>query len=90
MNIKQLLIAIFSICASIIVIFYGPKYKITEIGPDNFIKTEQSSALYKRCTGKVKLYWNRIFLYESIVLLFCGFLIFLVREKPAIGHIKKR
>lgn len=83
MNLKQLLIAIFGICAFIIIIIYGPRYKITEIGPDNFIKTEQSSALYKRCTGKVKLYWNRIFLYENIVLLLCGCLIFSAREKPA-------
>lgn len=82
LNTKQIIVIVIGFCAVILSIYFAPRYKMTEISPGNYIKTEQSSSLYKRSTGKVKFYWGRMFLYESAILLFCGILTFLFKSKP--------
>ena len=58
-----------------------PRYKIIMIDSQNFIKTEQTSALYKRSGGKEKLHWDRIAPLSAGIAIACGVLIGLVKEK---------
>ena len=81
LNTKQIIILIFGVCIFALGIYFAPRYKMTEIGPGSYIKTEQSSTLYKRSSGKVKFYWGLIVLYESAILLSCGVFTLLLRTK---------
>ncbi|MFH1690960.1 MAG: hypothetical protein ABIC68_00100 [Candidatus Omnitrophota bacterium] len=81
LNVKQVIVLVLGVCAFGLCIYFAPRYKITEMGPGNYIKTEQSSSLYKRSSGKVKFYWGRIFLYEGAIILSCGILMFLLKKK---------
>lgn len=82
---KQVLVLILGICAFGLCLYFAPRYKITEMGPGSYIKTEQSSKLYKRSHGKVMYYWKHIFLYESTILLTCGLLIILLKNRKNIN-----
>jgi hypothetical protein len=69
MNKKQITVILVGVVALVLVFFLTPRYKITSVGGDNYIMTEQSSALYERSKGTVKLHWDKISLYAGIALL---------------------
>ena len=81
MNNKQLIVIALGIAAITLIVIFTPRYKITWIGSTNFIKTEQTSTLYKRSKGKESLHWDKIALYSSIPILVCGIAAFSLRKK---------
>ncbi|MDD5018856.1 MAG: hypothetical protein PHH75_01610 [Candidatus Omnitrophica bacterium] len=81
MNKKQIAVILLGIIALVLIFFLTPRYKITSIGGDNYIITEQSSSLYERSQGAVKLHWEKISLYGGIALLACGGLAVVFRRK---------
>ncbi|MFA5038772.1 MAG: hypothetical protein WC732_03740 [Candidatus Omnitrophota bacterium] len=81
MNKKQWLVLIVGVIALGLIFFLTPRYKITQIDQDNYIRTEQSSALYERSSGTVKLHWEHIALYAAITVLACGILLVSLRRK---------
>lgn len=75
------------IAAVVLTVIFTPRYKITWIDSENFIKTEQSSPLYKRSSGKALMHWDRIGLCGAPIAALCGLLIFLLKErKSRDGH----
>ena len=76
MNKKQVITLFISIIALVLIYFFTPRYKIIWIDADNFVKTEQTSSLYKRSKGKESLYWDRIALFSGIVIIISVILIF--------------
>lgn len=81
MNKKQLIALAMGIVSIVAIGFLTPKYKILEIGPENYIITEQTSSLYKRSQGKEKLHWDKIFIYSSAPLLITGVLLLTLKDK---------
>ncbi len=81
MNKRQTIVLILAVMGIALIFFLTPKYKITWIDSENFIKTEQTSSLYKRSQGKVQLHWDRIFKYSGIVFVTGAILIFILKER---------
>jgi hypothetical protein len=81
MNTKQTVVLILGILGIAAVVFFMPRYKITMITAQDYIKTEQTSALYKRSHGIEKLHWDRIVPISGGIFLVCGVLIGLLRDK---------
>jgi hypothetical protein len=81
MNKKQLYALVLGIVAIALIVYFTPRYKITQIDSENFIITEQTSTLYKRSTGKEGLHWDKILLYSGISAFVCCLAIFSLREK---------
>ena len=81
MNQKQIIVLCIGILGIGAAAFFMPRYKIIMIDSQNFIKTEQTSALYKRSGGKEQLHWDRIAPIAGGIALVCGTLIGLLREK---------
>lgn len=84
MNKKQGTVLLLGIAAVVLIVIFTPRYKITWMDSENFIKTEQSSPLYKRSSGKALMHWDRIGLYGGAVLALCGLLIALLKERKPI------
>jgi hypothetical protein len=78
---KQILISVAAVVGIVLIVIFTPRYKITWIDKQNFIKTEQTSSLYKRSKGKENLYWDKIALYAGATILAAGVLVFLSRDK---------
>lgn len=76
-----MVVLLFGIIAITLIVIFTPKYKITWMGPENFIKTEQTSSLYKRSAGKECYHWDKISIYSGIVALACCLAIFTSRDK---------
>jgi hypothetical protein len=85
MNTKQIAVIIIGIVGIAAVTYFTPRYKIILIDSENYIKTEQTSSLYKRSAGKEKLHWDKIVPISGGILLLGGILIFLLREKKKNG-----
>lgn len=81
MNSKQLLILALGGIGIVLIVLFTPKYKITWIDSQNYIKTEQTSPLYKRSRGTVQFHWEKILIYSGAATLVCGLLIFFTKEK---------
>jgi len=81
MNKKQLIVLVAGILALILIAWFTPRYKMTAIGDGNYIITEQTSALYERSRGAVRLHWDKILLYEGPVIPICGLLMWAFRRK---------
>lgn len=81
MNSKQTAVIIIGILGIIATVFLTPRYKIIMIDSQNFIKTEQTSSLYKRSGGKEKLHWDRIAPISGGIAILCVALAALLREK---------
>ncbi len=81
MNNKQLTVLAFGIVAIGLIVYFTPRYKITQIDKENFIITEQTSTLYKRSKGKECLHWDKILLYSGIAAMICCLGVFSSREK---------
>lgn len=81
MNKKQTIILILAVIGIILTIIFTPRYKIIWIDSENFIKTEQSSPLYKRSGGKEGLYWGKIAAYSGLISMASGLLFFTLRDK---------
>lgn len=81
MNKKQWFVLFLGIIAIIAIVIFTPRYKVSWIDAENFIVTEQSSSLYKRASGTVKLHWDKIILYSSLTVLACAGIAFVLREK---------
>lgn len=80
MNKKQLIVLALCVIAVVLIVLFTPRYKITWINSDNYVLTEQSSALFKRSAGPAKLHWDKIALYAGLTLLVGGAAIFILRE----------
>ena len=81
MNNKQITAVVLGIIAISLIVIFTPRYKVTWIDSKNFIKTEQTSTLYKRSKGKEELHWDRIAIYSSMVILVCGIAVFSLKRK---------
>lgn len=81
MNKKQTIVLILGVLALVLIVWLTPRYKITAIGGNNYIVTEQTSSLYERSRGTVKLHWNKVLLYTGIIVPACGFFIWAFRRK---------
>ena len=81
MNKKQTIVIVAGILGIAAAFFFIPRYKIVMIDSQNFIKTEQTSALYKRSGGKEKLRWDRIAAIGGGIVVAGGILIGLLGEK---------
>jgi hypothetical protein len=81
MNKKQIIVFVVEILAIVLIVWFTPRYKITDIGGNNYIITEQSSSLYQRSHGTVRLHWDKAFLYIGITIPVCGFLVWAWRGK---------
>lgn len=81
MNAKQIAVIIIGIIGIAAVTYFTPRYKIILIDSENFIKTEQTSSLYKRSGGKEKLHWDKIVPISGGIILVGGILVFLLKEK---------
>lgn len=81
MNKKQLFVLFLGIIALIAIAVLTPRYKLTKIDSKNYIKTEQSSSLYPRCSGVTKLHWDKIFVYWGATLFVSGALLFALKGK---------
>ncbi|QAT16892.1 hypothetical protein BU251_03665 [Candidatus Velamenicoccus archaeovorus] len=81
MNKKQLIVLVAGILALILIAWFTPRYKVTAIGGDNYIITEQTSSLYERSRGAVRLHWDKILLYEGLAIPICGLLMWAFRRK---------
>ncbi len=81
MNKKQIIVCVLGIVTIVLIVIFTPRYKITWIDQKNFIKTEQTSTLYKRSKGKEELHWENISLYAGAAILACGMILFLLRGK---------
>jgi hypothetical protein len=81
MNKKQILVVVLGVLGVAAAVYFTPRYKLVMIDSQNFIKTEQTSALYKRSSGKEKLHWDKIVLISSGIILTCGILAVIFREK---------
>jgi hypothetical protein len=87
MNKKQNIILGLGVLGLILIVLFTPRYKIAWIDSKNFIQTEQSSSLYKRSKGDVKLHWDKILIYAGITVSLCGILMFIVRRKGGKNNI---
>lgn len=87
MNKKQNIILGLGVLSLILIVLFTPRYKITWIDSKNFIQTEQSSSLYKRSKGDIKLHWDKILIYGGIAVSLCGILMFTVRRKDGKNNI---
>jgi hypothetical protein len=83
MNSKQIATLCLSVIGIVLIVIFTPKYKITWIDSENFIRTEQTSALYKRSKGQEKYNWDKIAVYSGGVIAGCGLLMFALRDKDA-------
>lgn len=81
MNKKQTFLIFLGLISIVLIVFFTPRYKVTWIDSKNFITTEQTSSLYKRSKGTVKLHTEKILAYAGIAICACGILIFLSRDK---------
>jgi hypothetical protein len=81
MNRKQTTVVVIGIFGIAAAVFLTPRYKIVMIDSQNFIKTEQTSSLYKRSGGKEKLHWDRIALISGGIIIACGILTGLLKEE---------
>ncbi len=81
MNSKQIAVIILMVIGIVLIVKFTPRYKITKIDSENFIKTEQSSSLYKRTKGTEKLHWDRVILYSGLTAIGSGALIFALRNR---------
>ncbi len=80
MNKKQIVVIVLAAIAIALIVYFTPRYKITWIDSNNFVKTEQTSSLYKRTKGKENFYWDRITVYSSAVVILTGIMIFTFRR----------
>ncbi|MFH0877599.1 MAG: hypothetical protein V1863_05180 [Candidatus Omnitrophota bacterium] len=80
MNKKQVFALVLGTIAIILIVIFTPRYKITWIDSVNFVKTEQTSSLYKRSKGTVKLHWDKILFYGGAVLAGTAVAFFALRE----------
>lgn len=85
MNKKQIAVLALAIIGIVLIVIFTPRYKITWIDSKNFIKTEQSSPLYKRSTGKESLYWDKIALYSGLTVVLAAILLRALRSKHDLG-----
>ena len=81
MNKKQQFILALTLISIILIVIFTPRYKITWVDSKNFIRTEQTSSLYKRSHGKECLHWDKIALYAGSLLAGCGIALFLSRRR---------
>ena len=81
MNKKQLIILILEILAIVLIVWFTPRYKITDIGGNNYIITEQTSSLYERSHGAVRLHWDKVLLYTGMTLPIYGLFAWALRRK---------
>ena len=81
MNKKQIIVIVLGVIALGLIVLLTPRYKITWIGSNSFIKTEQSSSLYKKSSGEVKFKWKKISFYSGIAIVTCGILLLLLKDK---------
>lgn len=81
MNKKQWAVVIAGTIILVLIFFITPRYKITQIDKNNYVRTEQSSSLYKRCQGKEKLHWEKIALFGGITVGACLVLLPLMGKK---------
>ena len=81
MNKKQGMIIFFAVVAVTLIVIFTPRYKIFWIDSDNFVKTEQTSSLYKRSQGKEHLYWDKVALYSGATIIVAGIFVFTLRNK---------
>lgn len=81
MNRKQSAVLALGVIGIILIVIFTPRYKITWLDSNNFVKTEQTSSLYKRSAGTVKFHWEKILVYSSITVVACGILLFVFKEK---------
>ncbi|HAJ56204.1 MAG TPA: hypothetical protein DCL35_00350 [Candidatus Omnitrophica bacterium] len=81
MNKKQIAVSVLAVLGIILLVIFTPRYKIIWIDSKNFIKTEQTSPLYKRSGGKESLYWGKIAAYSGLIMLVSGILVFSLKGK---------
>ena len=81
MNKKQWAVVILGVLILVAIFIFTPRYKMTAIGGDNYIITEQSSSLYARSQGAIRLHWDKISLYAGATVVACGILIGLLRTR---------
>ncbi|MBI5872893.1 MAG: hypothetical protein HZB36_01960 [Candidatus Omnitrophica bacterium] len=81
MNKKQITVLTLEVIAIVLIVIFTPRYKITWLDSENFIKTEQTSPLYKRSKAKESLHLDKIAIYSGLVAMASGLLIFGLRDK---------
>ena len=81
MNSKQIVTLGFIILAIAAIVFFMPRYKMVKVDADNYIITEQSSPLFKRSKGEIRLHWNWIIPASGGVVLLGGLGVFLMKER---------
>ena len=81
MNRKQILASASGIVGIVLFVIFTPHYKVTWLNAHDYIITEQSSSLYKQSKGLVKYRWDRIVPTCGLIVLSCGVLVFILREK---------
>ncbi len=85
MNKKQITVLVLAIIGIVLIVIFTPRYKIAWIDSKNFIKTEQSSPLYKRSKAKESLYWDKIALYSGLTVVAAAILLRALRSKHDLG-----
>ncbi len=81
MNKKQKILLYLSVLGVGLIVYFTPRYKITQIDEKNFLITEQTSPLFKRSHGEVKYHIDKILIYSSLWLLIDGILLVTFRSK---------
>jgi hypothetical protein len=81
MNKKQRIVLSMGIISIALIIIFAPRYKITRINTNDYIITEQSSALYKQSKGLVRYHWDKIAARSGLAVLTYAALIFFMKEK---------
>lgn len=85
MNKKQIGVLALAIIGIVLIVIFTPRYKITWIDSKNYIKTEQSSPLYKRSGGKESLYWDKISIFSGLTVVAAAILIYSLRSRHELG-----
>lgn len=80
-NKNQAGVLVVIILAVAAILFFMPRYKMLKVDSENYIITEQSSPLFKRSKGEVRLHWNWIVPASGAVIVLGGLGVFLLREK---------
>ncbi|MFH1202518.1 MAG: hypothetical protein V1674_06485 [Candidatus Omnitrophota bacterium] len=82
MNGRQFLILILTIAIIAAIFYFTPRYKMVSLGSSgNYIRTEQSSPLFKKCTAQVQYDWPIILKRAGVVFLAGIALIFIFKDR---------
>jgi hypothetical protein len=80
-NKKQIVILVVGALAIAAIVYLMPRYKMVRVDANNYIITEQSSPLFKRSQGELRLHWNWIAPSSGGVILLAGLGVFFLRDK---------